>query len=401
MAIKFITDESFKDQATDKTVLARFDFNVPMDKKNPLKIADTTRIDEALETIDFILKCGVKKIILMSHFGRPKGKVDLHYSLEPVALYLAEKLGMEVLLTETALDRGIKAMLPLQNPKLIMLQNLRFHPEEEANDREFAQKLSQYGDLFVFDAFGAAHRKHASTYEINAFFKNKAYAGLLLKRELEALDRVVKDPTKPFMAVVGGAKVSDKIKVIDELLSNVDKLLIGGAMAYPFLKANGFTVGNSLCSDEDVSLAKRILNTPFKSKIILPVDHTVSSSLDGAPEDVGQTNIPEGKIGLDIGPSTLQLFSDHLANAKTVLWNGPMGLCENPHFAKGTNGIAKCLATLKDAFTLVGGGDSVNAVKKAGLADKMGHVSTGGGASLEYIELGTLPGIQALKFGID
>lgn len=401
MAIKYITDESFKTNAKDKIVLARFDFNVPMDKKDPTKISDTTRIDEALETINYILECAPKKIILMSHFGRPKGKIDPTYSLEPVAKYLAEKLKTEVLLTETALDRGLKAMLPLKDPKVIMLQNLRFHPEEEANDREFANKLSQYGDLFVFDAFGAAHRKHASTYEINAFFKNKSYAGFLLKREVEALDKIVKEPVKPFVAVVGGAKVSDKIKIIEMLLVSVDKLLIGGAMAYPFLKAQGYTIGNSLCSDEDVSLAKRILNLPSKNKIVLPVDHIVSDSLEGVPTEVGQQNIPDGKIGLDIGPSTRQLFADHLNKAKTVLWNGPMGLSENVNFAKGTNSVAETLSKLSGAFTLIGGGDSVNAVKKSGLADKMSHISTGGGASLEYIENGSLPGIQALKFGID
>ena len=401
MALKYITDESFKTGVKDKKVLARFDFNVPMDKNDPTKIADTTRIDEAVETINAIMELKPKKLIVMSHFGRPNGKVDPKYSLEPVAKYLAEKLGQEVLLTETALDRGIKTLLNLNESKIIMLQNLRFHPEEENNDREFARTLSTYGDLFVFDAFGAAHRKHASTYEINAFFKNKAYGGLLLKREIEALDKIVKDPAKPFVAIVGGAKVSDKIKIIEMLLVSVDKLLIGGAMAYPFLKAQGHEIGNSLCSDEDVILARRILGTPGKGKIVLPSDHLASATFGGAPEDIGQINIPAGKIGLDIGPSTLQNFSDYLRPAKTVLWNGPMGLFENANFAKGTLGIAKALASLTSAFTLVGGGDSVSAVNKAGLADKMSHVSTGGGASLEYIENGSLPGIQALKFGID
>jgi len=400
MALKYITDESFKTNAKDKKILARFDFNVPMDKNDSTKIADTTRIDEAIETIQAILELKPKKLVIMSHFGRPNGKVDPKYSLEPVAKYLAEKLGQEVLLTETALDRGLKTLLVLNESKIIMLQNLRFHPEEENNDRDFARTLSTYGDLFVFDAFGAAHRKHASTYEINAFFKNKAYGGLLLKREIEALDRVVKDPVKPFVAIVGGAKVSDKIKIIEMLLVSVDKLLIGGAMAYPFLKAQGHSIGNSLCSDDDIVLARRILGTPSKGKIVLPSDHMTSSTFGGAPEDNGQINIPDGKIGLDIGPSTLQNFTDHLRSAKTVLWNGPMGLFENPNFAKGTLGIAKVLSSL-DAFTLVGGGDSVNAVKMSGLASKMSHISTGGGASLEYIENGTLPGIQALKFGID
>ena len=401
MALKFITDEAFKISARDKKVLVRFDFNVPMDKNDSTKIADTTRIDEALETINAILELKPKKLILMSHFGRPKGKIDPQYSLEPVAKYLAEKLGQEVLLTETALDRGIKILLNLNESKIILLQNLRFHPEEEANDRDFARALSNYGDVFVFDAFGAAHRKHASTYEINAFFKNKAYGGLLLKKEIEALDKIVNDPKKPFVAVVGGAKVSDKIKIIEMLLVSVDKLLIGGAMAYPFLKAQGHEIGNSLCSDEDVVLARRILNSPSKGKIVLPSDHIASKTFGGSPEDVAQINIPAGMIGLDIGPSTLQNFSDYLASAKTVLWNGPMGLFENPNYAKGSLGIAKVLASLKDAFTLVGGGDSVNAVKMSGLSDKMSHISTGGGASLEYIENGNLPGIQALKFGID
>ena len=374
---------------------------MPLDKNDPTKSADTTRIDEAVETIQAILDLKPKKIVLMSHFGRPKGKIDPKYSLEPVAKYLAEKLGQEVLLTETALDRGLKTLLVLNESKIIMLQNLRFHPEEEANDREFARTLSTYGDLFVFDAFGAAHRKHASTYEINAFFKNKAYGGLLLKREIEALDKIVKDPVKPFVAIVGGAKVSDKIKIIEMLLVSVDKLLVGGAMAYPFLKAQGHTIGNSLCSDEDVVLARRILGTPSKGKIVLPSDHIVSATFGGTPEDVGQVNIPDGKIGLDIGPSSLQNFTDHLRSAKTVLWNGPMGLFENPNYAKGTLGIAKVLASLNGAFTLVGGGDSVNAVKMSGLTSSMSHISTGGGASLEYIENGSLPGIQALKFGID
>jgi phosphoglycerate kinase len=400
MALKFITDENFITGAKDKKILARFDFNVPMDKNDHTKIADTTRIDEAIETINAILECKPKKLIVMSHFGRPNGKMNPQFSLEPVAKYLAEKLGQEVLLTETALDRGIKTLLNLNESKIIMLQNLRFHPEEENNDRDFARTLSTYGDLFVFDAFGAAHRKHASTYEINAFYKNKAYGGLLLKREIEALDKIVSEPVKPFVAIVGGAKVSDKIKIIDRLLVSVDKLLIGGAMAYPFLKAQGHDIGNSLCSDEDVILARRILGTPSKGKIVLPSDHIVSSTFGGAPEEVGQVNIPDGKIGLDIGPSTLVNFTDYLASSKTVLWNGPMGLFENTNFAKGTLGIAKVLSNLK-AFTLVGGGDSVNAVKLAGLSDKMSHISTGGGASLEYIENGTLPGIQALKFGID
>ena len=401
MALKFITDESFKALAKDKRVLARFDFNVPMDKNDSTKIADFTRIDEAIPTIKEILASGAKKVILMSHFGRPNGKVDPKYSLEPVAIALAERLGLEVTLTETALDRGIKTLLGLNEAKIILLQNLRFHAEEENNDHDFARTLSTYGDVFVFDAFGAAHRKHASTYEINSFFRHRAFGGLLLKREVEALNKITNNPKKLFVAIVGGAKVSDKIKIIETLLSDVDKLLIGGAMAYPFLKAQGYNVGKSLCSDEDVTLAKMILNSQSKHKIVLPTDHVASTSFDGEPMDVAQSGLDGNLIGLDIGPSTLVHYASILRTAKTVLWNGPMGLFENPKYAKGTIGIAEALASLQGAFTLVGGGDSVNAVKKAGLSDKMSHISTGGGASLEYIENGSLPGIQALKYGVE
>lgn len=401
MALKYITDDNFKTLARDKKILMRFDFNVPMDKKNPEKILDTTRIDEALETIQFVLDCDVKKIILMSHFGRPDGKRDLKYSLEPVAKYLAEKLNREVTLTETALDRGIKTLLGLNESKIILLENLRFHPEEENNDRDFAKSLASYGDVFVFDAFGAAHRKHASTYEINAFFKNKAFGGLLLKREIQSLEQITKNPKKPFVAIVGGAKVSDKIKIIESLLSSVDKLLIGGAMAYPFLKARGHKVGKSLCMDADLSLAKKILGMPLANKIILPVDHIVSETFGGNPKYIDRVDIEDSFIGLDIGVLTLKLFEEYLFSAKTIFWNGPMGLFENKSFAEGTFGVAKILANLKDAFTLVGGGDSVSAVKESGLSKKMSHISTGGGASLEYIENDSLPGISALKFGID
>jgi phosphoglycerate kinase len=397
MALKFVDEADL----TDKNVIARFDFNVPFDKQDPTKISDTTRIDNALETIQMILDKGAKKLILMSHLGRPKGKVDMKYSLEPVANYLAQKLDKDVVLSESCLDRGIKTLLTLNESKIILLQNVRFHAEEEANDRDFARKLSEYGDVYVNDAFGAAHRKHASTYEINAFFKNKAYGGLLLKKEIEALRKVVESPKTPFVAIVGGAKVSDKIKIIERLLVNVTNLLIGGAMAYPFLKAKGHEVGTSLCSEEDVLLAKKILKEKTAHKIVLPKDHICSKEFGGAPEAVSRTDIPEDMMGLDIGEATLAEYSSILRGAKTVLWNGPMGLFENVDYNKGTFGVAKVLAELDDSFTLVGGGDSVSAVNQSGLADKMSHVSTGGGASLEFIEKGSLPGIQALKFGIE
>ncbi|MCP4914319.1 MAG: phosphoglycerate kinase [Oligoflexia bacterium] len=396
MALKYINEA----QLEDKKVIARFDFNVPLSKEDKTQITDTTRVDLALETIKYILDQGASKLILMSHLGRPKGEAKPEFSLEPVAAYLSEKLGQDVVLTESCTDAGIKSYLGFNEGKVILLQNLRFHPEETANDHEFAKKLASYADIYVNDAFGTAHRKHASTYEINAFFKNKAYGGFLIQKEIEALNKVVEKPATPFVGIVGGAKVSDKIKIIERLLVSVDKLLIGGAMAYPFLKSQGVEVGTSLCADEDLKLAKQIMNLPNSSKIVLPVDHLASEEFGGKPTTITEKNIPENMMGLDIGPETLSLYKSHLATAKTVLWNGPMGLFENDDYNKGTFGVAESLATLTDAFTLVGGGDSVAAVKKANLGDKISHVSTGGGASLEYIENGTLPGIQALKFGI-
>ena len=396
MGLKFINEIDLK----DKRVIARFDFNVPFDKKDPTKISDTTRVDRALPTIRHILDSGASKLVLMSHLGRPKGKINKQYTLEPVAKYLAEVLGQEVLLTETAIDEGIPNLLKLPTTKIVLLENLRFHAEEEGNDREFAKTLSRYADIYVNDAFGTAHRKHASTYEINAFFKGNAVGGFLLKKEIEGLGRVVENPERPFVAIMGGAKVSDKIKIIEKMLPTVDHLIIGGAMAYPFLKAQGVQVGNSLCADEDVELAKKLLQLPTGKKICLPSDHVVAVGTDGKPEAVEGANIPEGKMGLDIGANSLSSFASKLQGAKTVLWNGPMGFFENPDFAKGTMEIAKLLAQ-SNAFTVIGGGDSVSAVNKANVADKMSHVSTGGGASLEFLEQGTLPGINALKYGID
>ncbi|MAE58225.1 MAG: phosphoglycerate kinase [Halobacteriovorax sp.] len=396
MALNYI------DQAdlSGKVVIARFDFNVPLNKEDRSEITDTTRIDNALETINYILSNGAKKLILMSHLGRPQGERNMDFTLEPVATYLASKLGEDVILSESCTDRGIKTLLGLNESKVILLENLRFHAEETSNDRDFAKTLANYADIYVNDAFGAAHRKHASTYGINEFFKNKAYAGFLIKNELQALEKVVGNAQKPFVAIVGGAKVSDKIKIIEKLLRSVDSLLIGGAMAYPFLKAKGLNVGKSLCTDEDVSLAKRILNDKTSHKIMLPVDHITSKDFGGMPEPVNQEEIPEDFMGLDIGPRTRELYEAKIKEAKTVLWNGPMGLFENKDFAEGSFSIAKALAE-SNAFTLIGGGDSVSAVNQSGLASKMSHISTGGGASLEYIENGSLPGIQALKFGIN
>jgi phosphoglycerate kinase len=390
MALKFLPDFDFQ----GKKVIARFDFNVPLEKG---VIKDSTRIDSALPTINYLLEHGVKKLILMSHLGRPKGP-EAKSSLLPIATYLAEKLKQEVVLTESCLDAGIRTLLELPQNKIILLENLRFHPEEEANDPEFAKKLASYADIYVNDAFGAAHRKHASTYEINRYFRFKAACGFLLQKEALALSKIVDRPQTPFVALMGGAKVSDKIKIIDSLLPKVQRLIIGGAMAYPFLKAKGENVGKSLCSDEDVVLAGKVLKGNLAEKILLPIDHVIAENPDS--KAIVSTTIPDGLMGLDIGPSSIDLFKRELATAKTVLWNGPMGFFEKEAFATGTMSMAKTLAELTHAFTLVGGGDSVRAINESGCADKVSHVSTGGGASLEFIENGSLPGIDALKFGL-
>lgn len=390
MALKFIDQVDLK----DKKVLARFDFNVPL--KNGI-IKDTSRIDLAIPTIKHLLDNDVKKIILMSHLGRPDG-VTKELSLEPVANYLAEKLGEEVILSESAIDGGVKELLTLKKIKIVLLENIRFFKEETNNDSEFCRKLSEYADLYLNDAFGAAHRKHASTYGLNAYFPNKSYAGFLIQKELEALDKIVNNPSKPFVAILGGAKVKDKIKTIEKLLISVDKLLIGGAMAYPFLKAKGHQVGKSLCENEDLKLAEKIIKMDRGNKIVLPVDHIVSSDVNDNPT-TSPLDIKENMMGLDIGPKTVDLYQNHITEAKTVFWNGPMGLFENENFAKGSYAIAESMAKCL-GFTLVGGGDSVRAINQSGFADKVSHISTGGGASLEYIEQGSLVGINALKFGV-
>lgn len=395
MQLKNLQDADLK----GKKVVARFDFNVPLTKTEPRTITDASRIDMAIPTIRMILEKGASKLVLISHLGRPDGQVNPKYSLEPIAEYLASKLGTDVILSESAIDNGIKNLLQLPETKVVLLENIRFLPGEEKNDMELAEKLSRYGDVYVNDAFGAAHRKHSSTHAINAFFKGRSYCGLLMKKEIESLSALIEKPAKPFVAVVGGAKVSDKIKTIEKMLVLVDTLLIGGAMAYPFLKAKGITVGTSLCSDEDVNLAKQLLSADKGGKIQLPKDHITSTEFGGSPLPCPGTNIPEGQMGLDIGPLTIKAYSDHIKTAKTIFWNGPMGLFENKDFAKGTMSMADAISESK-AFSVVGGGDSVAAVQQSGKAEKFSHVSTGGGASLEYIERGELPGVQALKYGV-
>lgn len=397
MAIKYLEQLELK----DKKVIVRFDFNVPLSKDGSGKITDTSRIDSALPTINYILAQKPAKLIMMSHLGRPKDQPEAKYSLEPVARYLSKVLKQDVTLTESCTDAGIKTLLQsIPTSKIILLQNLRFHKEETANTPEFAKLLASYADVYINDAFGTAHREHASTYGIVGFMpKGQCGVGLLMKKEIEALSKVSTNPTHPFVAIVGGAKVADKIKILESLLVSADTLLIGGAMAYPFLKAQNFNVGKSLCGDDDVALAKKLLASPTGKKIKLPVDHLVAENMEGQAQAQNTTDIPANLMGLDIGPKTIASYQQVLKSAKTVLWNGPMGLFENASFAQGTFAIAKTLAELK-AFTVVGGGDSVSAVNQAKVAEQLSHVSTGGGASLEYIEQGTLPGIQAIEFGV-
>lgn len=395
MQLKSLQDADLK----GKKVVARFDFNVPLTKTEPRTITDASRIDMALPTIRLMLEKGASKITMISHLGRPDGKPDPKYSLEPVAQYLAKALGIDVILSESAVDNGVKNLLQLPETKLVLLENIRFIPGEEKNDMELAEKLASYGDVYVNDAFGAAHRKHSSTYAINAFFKNRAYPGLLMDKEIKSLSALMDKPAKPYVAVIGGAKVSDKIKTIERMMVMVDNLLIGGAMAYPFLKAKGFTVGKSLCTDEDVALAKQLIAGDKGQKIRLPKDHITSKEFGGEPLACAGENIPADEMGLDIGPLTQKYYGDFLSVAKTVFWNGPMGLFENKNFATGTMSIAHTIAK-SSGFSVVGGGDSVAAVQQSGKADEFSHVSSGGGASLEYIERGELPGVQALKYGV-
>jgi len=395
MAISYLDKADFENQK----VIARFDFNVPLDKKTG-EILDSTRIDLALPTIKYILQNNPKKLILISHLGRPKGKKDPALSLSVVATYLAEKLDEEITLTESATDRGIKHILDIPKNKVILLENIRFHKEETECNEEFSRLLASYANIYVNDAFGTCHRKHASTYELNKYFKQKSYAGFLIQKEIKALDQIVKNPATPFYAIVGGAKVSDKIKIINKLLPLVQKLFIGGAMAYPFLKAKGQDIGKSLCFDEDVNLATSILREGLSSKIVLPIDHLVASSPDNIDNVENVDLIPNDKMALDIGCKSKELFKAELSDGKTILWNGPMGMFEKEVFSTGTFEIARILSGL-NGFTLIGGGDSVSAINKSGLADKISHISTGGGASLEYIENGSLPGIDALKYGLE
>lgn len=386
-------------QLTGKRVFLRVDFNVPLDEQQ--QVTDDTRIREALPTLRLALKLG-GKLILASHLGRPKGP-DPKLSLEPAATRLSELLGKphEVILADDCVGDGvIKLVKELKDGQVLMLENLRFHKEEEANDEAFARELASFADVYVNDAFGTAHRAHASTAGMVPFVKEKA-AGLLMKKELEYLGRILKSPEKPYVAILGGAKVSDKIKVIENLMSKVSALLIGGAMAYTFLKAQGVEVGKSRVEQDKLALAGKLLEAASRLgvELVLPMDHVVGTEPgENSPaQEVGERAIPADRMGLDIGPKTRDHYRQHIRGAKTVLWNGPMGLFEVAKFAAGTRAVAEAMAENRQATTVVGGGDSAAAVNELGLGEKMSHVSTGGGASLEFLEGKELPGVKALE----
>jgi len=378
-----------------KKVLVRVDFNVPIQDG---KITDKTRLIASLPTIRYLMDKGAK-VILCSHLGRPKGQKKLEYSLEPVAYAVGDLLDKPVAFAKDCIGpEAEEAVAKLQPGDVLLLENLRFYAEEEANDPEFAKKLASLADLYVNDAFGTAHRAHASTEGVTKFLPGAA--GLLLSRELEVLGGALDNPKRPFVAILGGAKVVDKIPVIDHLIGKVDVLLLGGGMAYTFLAAMGMDVGQSLLDKERIPLAKELMAKAVANnvEIELPVDVVVTTELkEGAPcKVVDRSEIPADWMGADIGPDTVRLFSTFICKAHTIVWNGPMGVFEIPELAKGTHEVAKMLAD-SHATTIIGGGDVVAAVEQTGLANRMSHISTGGGASLEFLEGKELPGVAALK----
>lgn len=394
MAITWVDDPSF--DVEKKRVFCRVDFNVPLTDDG--KVADDERVRASLPTIKLLLDKGAR-LLLASHLGRPKGKPKKELSLEPVAAHLQGLLQREIIFTDDCVGDGVRRLASELPPGgVLVLENLRFHAGEEKNDEGFARQLAENADVYVNDAFGAAHRAHASTEGIARFCEKKA-GGLLLRKEVEALFGLLKDPKRPFVAVLGGAKVSDKLGVLSKLMERTDKLLIGGAMAYTFLKAQGEDVGASRIEEDRLTIAKSILENAQKRgvELLLPTDHVVARAFEENAEHrvVEAGGFAEGEMGLDIGPKTRERFAEAMKGAGTIFWNGPMGVFEWEAFSKGT--MAVCEAVAKSgAFTVVGGGDSVAAVNQAGLHDKISHVSTGGGASLELLEGQKLPGLVAL-----
>jgi len=380
-----------------KRVLVRVDFNVPLEGDT---ITDDTRIRGAVPTIKAILEQHPRSVILMSHLGRPKGGPDPKFSLKPVAPALAKLLGRDVAFADDCVGEvAEKAAAALPDGGVLLLENTRFHPTEEKNDAELAKQMASLGDVFVMDAFGSAHRAHSSTVGVTDYLP--AVAGLLMEKEIDYLSTAIENPQRPFVAILGGAKVSDKIAVIETLLGKVDHLLIGGGMANTFFKAKGYELGNSLVEDTALDTAKSLMQKGG-DKLVLPVDGVIGDKFaDDANTQTIKVNegVPAGWGMYDIGPETVKLFGDVLKDAKTIVWNGPMGVFEKKIFAAGTNGVAQLLAdrTKAGAITIVGGGDSVAAIEEAHLADQITHISTGGGASLEMLEGKTLPGVAALK----
>ncbi len=376
-----------------KKVLVRCDFNVPFDDDG--NISDTKRIDESLKTIKYLLKNDAK-VILCSHLGRPKGEFNLKFSLKPVREYLTKVLDTKVIMA-IDVNRAKSLTASLKPGEVVLLENVRFHKEETENDKNFARELASMADIFVNDAFGTAHRAHASTAGVAEFLPS--VCGYLIEKELKVMGKAISNPKRPFAAVLGGAKVSDKIGVINNLCDKVDILIIGGGMSYTFMKAQGYSVGTSLCEEDKLYLAKELMEKAKKNnvKFLLPLDYKVTKEFkeDAEAMIVDCDKIPDGYMGMDIGPKTQELFSDALSEAATVVWNGPMGVFEWENFASGTECIAKVLAK-SNAISIIGGGDSAAAIEKLGFADKMTHISTGGGASLEFLEGKVLPGIACL-----
>jgi 3-phosphoglycerate kinase len=379
-----------------KKVLLRCDFNVPLDEN--FNITDKTRIIAALPTIKYLLEHNAK-VILCSHLGRPKGEVKPEFSLAPVAKELSVQLGKEVKLAKDVTGPSAHELADnMKEGDVILLENVRFDPREEANDDSLSKEFASLAEVYVNDAFGTCHRAHSSTAGVAKYLP--AGCGFLIEKELRILGDALNNPVRPFVAILGGKKVSDKIGVIDSLLNKVDVLLIGGGMAYTFYKAQGYNVGNSICELDKLDLATSLMQKAKDKgvKMLLPLDNKIGKEFapDTESKIVNYNEIPDGWEGFDIGPKTIEKYEAELQNAKTVLWNGPVGLFEFDQFAIGTNAIANCLANLKDCTTIIGGGDSAAAVTKAGLADKMTHISTGGGASLEFIEGKVLPGIECI-----
>ena len=380
----------------EKRVLVRCDFNVPMDQNR--NITDNRRIVSALPTIQYLLEQNCK-LVLCSHLGRPKGEFKPEYSLKPVAKELSKLLGKEVIMANDVVGEDAKSKAKnLKNGEILLLENLRFHREETDNDPEFAKELASFGEVFVNDAFGTAHRAHASTEGVAHYLP--AVSGFLIEKELKFLGEALEIPERPFMAILGGSKVSDKIGVIENLLEKVDTLLIGGGMAYTFFKAQGYSVGDSICEEDKLELALELMEKAKNKgvKLLLPIDNKIGKEFkaDTESKTVKSNEIPDGWEGLENREKTIELYAKELQNAKTIVWNGPLGVFEFDQFAVGTNAIAKALGDI-DAVKIIGGGDSASAVEKAGVAEKMTHISTGGGASLEFLEGKKLPGIEALQ----